>query len=433
MKLSTLLYALLFVFPAFIFAGFPSGTQVKIPGGYKSIEKIKIGDLVFAIKPDGHCAITSVVQVASYTWHKYMLIEIDDSVIISVTGQRFYNPIENRWIKAKHIQKDIPLLSGMNDVLYVRSVKKIYEPIEIFDIRLKDVHTFCIGDRDIVVHNFLQLTIGFSIAWGCGVMTFEAFWQACIVGLVAIGLRSCSSQNKPGWKTQAYVHTPAGGKSCEVGSSISGDDKENPAAVSYGSCPGKVVPQELLRPCNHANLQSNISLVCPPKEQADASNIIFSESRSAQLPIGKNISPVHNYPISQHSPGKDCGTISCDPPPKGPNGYFIPAPYHPEYATPGCKSTGPSWHDGQKALDASVEVENKSDKEKKQRVVVYGGKYIVFDQTSPGVYHGHHRLWGKKGALVGLTPKMQNALIGSGMVKDNKGKIIKDAKNNNGT
>ena len=427
MKLSTLLYALLFVLPAFIFAGFPSGTQVKIPGGYKSIEQIKIGDLVFAIEPDGNCDITSVVQVASYTWHKYMLIEIDDSAIISMTGQRFYNPIENRWIKAKHIQKDTPLLSGMNEVLYVRFVKKIYQPIEIFDIRLKDVHTFCVGDRDIVVHNFLQLTIGFSIAWGCGVMTFEAFWQACIVGLVAIGLRSCSSQNKPGWKTQAYVHTPAGGKSCEVGSSACGDNKENPAAVTYSSCPGKVVPQELLRPCNHANLQSNIAVSQLEKEQANVGNIIFSESRSAQLPIGKNISPVHNYPISQHSPGKDCGTISCDPPPKGPNGYFIPAEKHKAQAR-GRASAGPDWYDGQKALDASVGVKG----ETKRRVVVYGGKYIVFDQTSPGVYHGHHRPWRDTYVLAGLTQPMKNALAKAGMVNGENGRILKDAQNNNG-
>jgi hypothetical protein len=427
-KNKIIIFFLLFLSSTILFSGFPAGTQVKIPGGYKSIEQIKVGDLVFAIKPDGNCAITSVVQAVSYTWHKYMLIEIGDCAIIAVTGQRFYSPIENKWLKAKHIQKDTSLLSGMNDVLYVHSVEKIYEPIEIFDIRLKDIHTFCIGDRDIVVHNFLQFTIGFSIAWGCGVMTFEAFWQACIVGLVAIGLRSCSSQNKPGWKTQACVTTPAGGRSCQVGSSVCGDNQEHDPVVIYSTCPDQVAPKELLKGCNHASLQSDVALVCSQKEDAHVGNIIFFESRSAQLPIGKNVNPVHNYPISQHSPGKDCGTVSCDPPPKGPNGYFIPAPYHPEYPTPGCKSTGPSWHDGQKALDASVEVENRGNGGKKQRVVVWGRKFIVFDQTSPGVYHGHHRPWKKIGELKGLEQRMKNALADAGMVNIENGKIIKDAK-----
>ncbi|MCX5923783.1 MAG: hypothetical protein NTU89_04470, partial [Candidatus Dependentiae bacterium] len=88
MKFKISLYAIILASCSFMFSGFPAGTQVKIPGGYKPIEQLRVGDLAFAVKPDGNCTITSIVQTASYTWHKYMIIEIDGELIISVTGQK---------------------------------------------------------------------------------------------------------------------------------------------------------------------------------------------------------------------------------------------------------------------------------------------------------------------------------------------------------
>ena len=428
LNIRAVLYLMFFAASTYVFSGFPAGTQVKVPGGYVSIEQLKVGDFVFAVKPDGNCVITSVEQVASYTWHKYMLIEVDKGFIVAVTGQLFYQPIENSWIKAKHIKSGTALLSGMNNVVCVHSATKVYESIEIFDIRLKDVHTFCVSERDIVVHNFLQFTIGFSIAWGFGVVTFEAVWQACIIGLVALGLRSCSGNKNNAWSSQAFVGTPLGGQACEIGQNKSWAENvhgQEYVAVASGSiCPENNVKDRPVGVCNHSVVQ-----VC-----ANLSNDSMHETMLARSGVqgarNQKTEPRHNYPISQHSPGKDCGMVECDPPPKGPHGYFIPAPYHQEYPTPGCKSTGPSWHDGQKALDVSVEVENKSDGGKKHRVAVYGGKYIVFDQTSPGVYHAHHRAWNKQDGMNGLTPQMQNALKKAGIVKSN-GRIIKDAKINN--
>ena len=205
------------------------------------------------------------------------------------------------------------------------------------------------------------------------------------------------------------------------------------AVTSRSTCPESAVKDQPVETCSHAIIQARDSW--SDSSQNSCNNLAHEAmmhdimlARSGVQSVGnKKLEPQHNYPISQHSPGKDCGTVSCDPPPKGPHGYFIPAPYHPEHPTPGCKSTGPSWHDGQKALDASVEVENESDGEKKQRVVVYGGKYIVLDQTSSGVYHGHHRPWKKQGTMQGLTPEMKKSLKKAEIVKDN-GKVLKDAK-----
>ena len=52
-----------------------------------------------------------------------------------------------------------------------------------------------------------------------------------------------------------------------------------------------------------------------------------------------------------------------------------------------------------------------------RRVGVSNGQIIVFDETSPGVYHGHVRSWQE------LTQPMKNALIENGLV-NRHGKIL---------
>ena len=51
-----------------------------------------------------------------------------------------------------------------------------------------------------------------------------------------------------------------------------------------------------------------------------------------------------------------------------------------------------------------------------RRVGVSNGQIIVFDETTPGVFHGHVRTWET------LTQPMKNALINSGLV-NRHGKI----------
>jgi len=70
---------------------------------------------------------------------------------------------------------------------------------------------------------------------------------------------------------------------------------------------------------------------------------------------------------------------------------------------------------GQEALDLSIQVKSTSPR----RVSIdYGtGEFNVFDQTSPGIFHGHVRTWNE------LTSEMQRTLRQSGMV-DSRGRIL---------
>ena len=188
MKVQFFMCVLFLAHSSWLLSGFTKGTMIKVPTGYCEIENLKVGDWVCAVRQDGNGTVAQIDQIVSYVWHKYMNIQIDNSFIVAATGQKFYQPLIHKWIKAKHIQGGTPLLSGVDTVVYVSSACKVHEPIEVFDIKIKNVHTFCVSDRDIVVHNYALLAIGLSIAWGLSKIAFEKLLRdICCAGLALMG------------------------------------------------------------------------------------------------------------------------------------------------------------------------------------------------------------------------------------------------------
>lgn len=185
MKLCHVLILFTLLLPSIIsFTGFVEGTLVKVPNGYCPIEELEVGDLVYVVNADGSCGVSRVKLLAAYVWHKYVIIDVDGQQIVAASGQKIYQPEQNKWHKAKHLTSNSPLLSGLNKVRHACSVEHVYEKMQFYDIRLDNVHTFCVSEHDIVVHNFPPCMIGFSIAWGCGAVVFEKFYIGlCIAGL----------------------------------------------------------------------------------------------------------------------------------------------------------------------------------------------------------------------------------------------------------
>jgi len=92
-----------------------------------------------------------------------------------------------------------------------------------------------------------------------------------------------------------------------------------------------------------------------------------------------------------------------------PFGKYKDAPYHTRFGN-SIKSKAPS--NGQRALDHSILIgENSS-----RRIGISDGEFVVLDQTSPGLFHGHVRSW------ADLTDQMKSALVNSNLTSL-KGKI----------
>ncbi|MFA5998782.1 MAG: Hint domain-containing protein [Candidatus Babeliales bacterium] len=210
MKFQLFFYATFLACPVLLLGGFTKGTMIRVPTGYCEVEHLKVDDWVCAIKPDGNATVAQIDQIVSYVWHKYMIIEIDGVSIVAVTGQKFYQPLTHKWIKAKHVEQGTALLSGVGQVRYVTSVCKVHESIEVFDIKMKDVHTFCVSELDIVVHNYGMLAIGLSIAWGLSKIAFEKLLRdICIAGLALLGKHAgCEGKSEgQNWKIESVRRT----------------------------------------------------------------------------------------------------------------------------------------------------------------------------------------------------------------------------------
>lgn len=69
--------------------------------------------------------------------------------------------------------------------------------------------------------------------------------------------------------------------------------------------------------------------------------------------------------------------------------------------------------DGQASLDNSVPIKPTTTR----RVSVEGDHFVVFDDTTQGVFHGNIRSWND------LTPSMKSALIKNGLT-NNRGKML---------
>jgi len=161
-------------------------------------------------RSDGNATVAQIDQIVSYVWHKYMIIELDGVSIGAVTGQKFYQPLTHKWIKAKHVEQGTVLLSGVGQVRYVTSACKVHESIEVFDIKMKDVHAFCVSEHDIVVHNYALLAIGLSIAWGLGKIAFERLLRdICVAGLALLGKHvGCDGKSESqNWKIESVRRT----------------------------------------------------------------------------------------------------------------------------------------------------------------------------------------------------------------------------------
>ena len=92
----------------------------------------------------------------------------------------------------------------------------------------------------------------------------------------------------------------------------------------------------------------------------------------------------------------------------GPNGTYKKAPYH----NKGNSVKSPAPLDGQAALDNSRQISVNSPR----RIGISNNQFVVLDQTTPGIFHGHTRTWDQ------LTSDMKNVLIDWGVV-NHRGKL----------
>ncbi len=341
MKIHKTLFFMLLIH-SLTFPGFIAETLVKTPHGYKEIQSLKKGDLVYGVSQEGHISITSITHTTSYSATEHTNVTIESIRIITACKQKFFLPFKDCWCKAQDLAKKNLILTAQNQAWFVESVQPRQKSAQLYEIRLQNDHAFCISTTDIIVHNCPLFNIGMLVTWGCGKVAIESvYFSICLAGwLLSIHLWG-SKSDKPTLITES-IQTGCG----YTREQQSNYTKENIIDLS----------------------DSGVNLC------------------AREVKAGCNTIP------SQHQPGQKCGALACPAPRPGPHGAYLPSPKHGSKQE-GSASPGPSWEVGQKALDESIPVEDTNGNPTKQRVAVWNGDFIVFKPTGPNTWHGYYTPW----------------------------------------
>lgn len=199
------LFLLLFLLsPLFAYGGFVAGTVVKTPDGYTPIEQLSTGSLVCSVDQDQVLHISKVEHVVSYQATRAIHFEVSGEVIIAAPSQKFYMHNYDAWFKAKDIMLDDVFCGTSVQELQVQNIFLEKAEVELFDIQLDEVHTFCVTKHDIIVHNFPPFVVGVSFAFGGGVSFQGISASLCIAG-IWIGSKILKCDKQKGFEAEIVV------------------------------------------------------------------------------------------------------------------------------------------------------------------------------------------------------------------------------------
>ncbi len=182
-KTSILFSFIAFLFFPYVHAGFIAGTLVKTVDGFIPIEKLAVGDKVFAFDEQADAFLLHTITDINF--HKVThLIHINvhcsasDADIITDADQPFYLPADREWCCAQDLKLGMVLQSYYEQRIVVKNVEEVDTNAVVYDLTLNDPHTFCVTSDGIVAHNLVivvPLTLGLVSALkvvGTGLATY---------------------------------------------------------------------------------------------------------------------------------------------------------------------------------------------------------------------------------------------------------------------
>src|SRR3990167_10775930 len=146
----------LFIFLSHFFLlseGFVGDTLVKIVGGYKQIQDLKIGEEVLGYdqfyKKSRIQKVTKIIKTES---DKFCRIIANNKIISAHLNQKFYIKARDIWSKSSELELGLNL--GFFDLARICEIQITDKEREFYQITTEPNHNFFI-ESDILVHNFV--------------------------------------------------------------------------------------------------------------------------------------------------------------------------------------------------------------------------------------------------------------------------------------
>lgn len=132
---------------------FIPGTQVYTENGYKNIEDIKTGDMVWTLNEEtNQFELKEVLYpTRNYYTDEVATIVVGGQEITATSGHTFLT--QNRgWVAIKYLTQDDILWGFEQDIQITSSSVSTYEGY-VYNLHLKDNHNYMVGVNKVVVHN----------------------------------------------------------------------------------------------------------------------------------------------------------------------------------------------------------------------------------------------------------------------------------------
>ena len=219
MKLKLLFLSLIFhinsLLPSII-----SGTLIKTPNGYKTIENITIGDSL--ISYNNGLMPTTVTHTSKTFTDTLIIITTQKGKIYVCPDQQFFDPIMQQWIAAKDLTITNTFLDANFNYCACLNVEMIKAPETIiYHLSTMFPHNFFATNQKLLIHNAIPLIIGVAWAFGQGLQFVGVTLGTAILGSY-VGVKLYNKQKQKEKELDIVFQTTSGGYAPDPN-----DDKNN--------------------------------------------------------------------------------------------------------------------------------------------------------------------------------------------------------------
>ena len=130
---------------------FVAGTREKTKEGYRNIEDIRRGDLVYAKKPDtGETGYKAVTELFRFEKKKLIYLTIGEEEIVTTEEHPFWVDGYG-FVEAGHLTEGCHLENAKGELLPLSGMEVKYPetPVTVYNLEVEDWHTYYVSDEEV--------------------------------------------------------------------------------------------------------------------------------------------------------------------------------------------------------------------------------------------------------------------------------------------
>jgi RHS repeat-associated protein len=131
---------------------FLSGTLVMTDKGFKKIEEVRVGDLVWTYNDTTHSyAKKKVVRVFVHERDTVYILHIGGETIQTTSDHPFF--VAGRWIKAQDLHAGDSVLTYEGNKIEITALEIVAKHTKVHNFEVADYHTYYVSGKRVLVHN----------------------------------------------------------------------------------------------------------------------------------------------------------------------------------------------------------------------------------------------------------------------------------------